>query len=240
MKMGAPEVQSEFPEYSLVYFASDGLSLKLEVSGGKLVAPESHIRGLLAMTSRGDGDIEPFYDAYVVCGLGLSSMRAVRTVSRTAAQWQIAGRTNPPTLEDIALGMEAPVRSSIALDVVSKLRQLARQPIFLIGTPLTAYERHASLWDKMKAKNKKRDEFLAAAYLLACKRVAQSYEATFVPQPAETIGPNALTTRPEFYRLAPEQVRVERAHHTHMNPAFGAIVLRDVMKRIDATLARPA
>lgn len=234
LKLGWPEVEPDFPDYSLVFFASDGLSMHVEISDGKLVAPESGIRARMAMTSKTDGDIAPIYDAYVVCGLGLSSLRAILTMSRTMAARRLAGLKTPATVEDIALGMEQLMRDAIAIDILSKLRHLTQQPIFLIATPLTAHERHPEIWDKMDAQ--KRLDFVAAAYHLACTQVAREYDAVFVPQPAETVGPNVLTTRPEFYRLPLEQVLLEKVPHTHMNPAFGAIVLRDVLERISALL----
>src|ERR1700722_6503131 len=115
LKLGWPDVEPDFPDYSLVFFASDGLSMDVEISDGKPVAPNSHIRARMAMTSKTDGDIEPIYDAYVVCGLGLSSMRAIRTVSGTMAARKEAGLKTPATVEDMALGMEPPIRGAIAI-----------------------------------------------------------------------------------------------------------------------------
>jgi hypothetical protein len=219
-----------------VFFASDGLSMQVEVSDGMLVAPNCRIRERMAMTSKTDGDIAPRYDAYVVCGLGLSSIRAIRTVSPTMAARRDAGLKTPATVEDIARGMEPPLRGAIAIDVISKLRQLTQNPILLIATPLSAHERHPEIWGPMDARN--RVDFAAAAYHAACRRIAREYDAVFVPQPAQTVGPNALTTRPEFYRSPPEQAKLEKDHHAHMNCAFGAIVLRDILQRISALLAR--
>ena len=228
LKLGWPAIEADFAGFALTFFASDGLSLNVEIVDGRLVAPDPDIRARMALTSRSDGDIAPVYDAYVVCGLALSSMRALRTVKRTRAELREAGRE--ASAAAIAAGMEPTIRASIAIDVIAKLRQLTSNPIFLIATPLTAYERHADLWDGMRAAG--RIDLLMSAFNLACSSVAAECNAIFVPQPQETVGPFPLTTRPEFYRLPPEEVRKERAHHTHMNQAFGSIVLRDVLQRI--------
>ncbi len=48
--------------------------------------------------------------------------------------------------------------------------------------------------------------------------------------------PSGLTTRKRFYLLPPEEVAKESTLHTHMNPGYGAIVLRDALERIAARL----
>lgn len=236
LKLALPHVQPDFPNVSAVFFASAGESMELEVSGAKLVATEDYVRGRMAVSSGTDGDIAPIYDAYVVCGLTLSSMRAIRTFRASLDAWRAAGRAAEMIADDVAKGMDAPIRKSIAMDVVAKLRRLTDAPVYLIATPLTAYERHSSFWDTMQSRQK--IGLLSDAYNLACNRAAQAHGAVFVPQPTDTIGPNALTTRPEFYMLTPDQVRAERASHAHMNVAFGAIVLRDVLMRIVERLDR--
>ena len=232
LKLGWPAIEAEFPDFQLTFFASDGLSLSLEILEGKLVAPNVKIRERLALTSGIDGDIAPIYDAYVICGLALSSIRMIRSAQQLAKQANGARRR--ATLDGMALDMEPPVRSSIAIDVISKLRQLTDRPVFLIATPLTAYERHAEMWEGMKARN--RIDLIAQAYGRACTNVARELDAVFVPQSIETVGPIPLSTWPQFYRLPPEQVKNEKAHHTHMNAAFGSIVLCDVLQRIGTHL----
>ena len=64
LKLGWPQIQAQFSSMELVFFAVAGLSLQLEIVGGKLVAPDERIRKRLAVTSERDGDIEPGYDAF--------------------------------------------------------------------------------------------------------------------------------------------------------------------------------
>lgn len=234
LKKALPAVAPDFPGIETIFFASDGTSMELDIVSGKLAARAAHVRERMAMTSKTDGDIAPVYDAYVACGLTLSSMRAIRAFQR--ARKEAGPRPKASTAEEIAEIMAPAVHASLALDITSKLRQLTSAPIFVIATPLTAHERHSELWQNLEKRD--RVGLLAAAFMLACSKAAEANKAIFVPQPPQTVGPNALTTRPEFYLLTPEQTKAERAHHAHMNTAFGAIVLRDVLERVAEALPR--
>ncbi len=237
LKLALPTVQPDFPGIETVFFASEGTSMELDVVSGRLVARAEHVRKRMATASGTDGDIAPVYDAYVLCGLTLSSIRAVRTFRATITELYAAGRGHDATPGDIANGMAPRVRASLAIDIASKLRQLTAAPVFVIATPFSAYERHEDLWQDLDAR--KRVGLLAEAFTLACTRAAEDHAAVFVPQPLETVGPNALTTRPQFYKHSPEETGAERAHHAHMNTEFGAIVLRDVLQRVVESLPPP-
>ena len=233
LKLALPSVQPDFPDVRTIFFASDGTTMELDVVSGRLVARTGYVRERMAMTSGTMGDIEPIYDAYVPCGLTLSSVRAMRTYPATMQALRRASRDKDATAQDLAAGMAPQILQSLAFDIATKLRRLTDAPIFIVATPLTAYERHTAMWQRYESKGVV--ELLAAAFDLACHSAAKDIGAVFVPQPFETVGPNALTTRPEFYRLSVEETAAERANHAHMNAAFGAIVLRDVLRRIVAT-----
>ena len=227
LKLGWPDIEVQFPGFVLDFYASAGQSLELEVKDGKLV-PSEQIRKRLAATSGKNGDIEAGYDAYVVCGLTLSAMRALHAYSTKFRELRQGG------VEDFALAMEPALRGAIAVDVVAKLRQITKAPVFLVGTPYGAYVRHEQLWEKLKGRG--HEEVMAQAYDMACRKIAGALSATFVPQPAETVAENGFTTREDFFLFALDYVRNEKAEHTHMNAAFGAIVLRDVLEKARAAL----
>lgn len=236
LKLGWPQIQAQFPGIELVFFASAGLSITFEVLDGKLVCPDPRARHRMAVTSEREGDIEPNYDAYVLCGLALSSMRAFRAHSAKRMEFRAAGKALGSSVEDYVAAMEPAIRDTIAIDVTAKLRTLTRAPIFVIATPLPARERHVELWGRLK--ENKQEATVVQAYNAACTNVAGEYGAIFVPQPAETTDETGLTTRNRFYLLRPDQVAEEKSLHTHMNPDFGAIVLRDALERVEAYLAR--
>jgi len=235
LKLAWPFVEAEFPGVRTVFFASDGTTMELDVVSGKLAARADYVRERMATTSGTSGDIEPIYDAYVVCGLTLSSMRTINTYSATMQRLRAAGRATSASADDIAHGMAPQVVGSLAFDIASKLRRLTCAPIFVIATPLTAYERHPDMWRRFETRGVV--DLLADAFSRACHNAAREIDAVFVPQPAETVGPNRLTTRPRFYRLPVTEAAVERANHAHMNAAFGIIVLRDVLQRIVEALS---
>ncbi|HWA89331.1 MAG TPA: hypothetical protein VG889_04810 [Rhizomicrobium sp.] len=234
LKKALPSVAPDFPGIETAFFASEGVSMELDIVDGKLRGRAQHVRDRMAMTSGTDGDIAPIYDAYVACGLTLSSMRAIRAFHKMLKDSEPAVRKKRFTPEEVAEIMAPAIRGSLAIAAVDKLRRLTQAPIFVIATPLAAYERHDELWQGLEKRG--RLELLEAAYTLACTGEAAAHGAVFVPQPLETIGPNVLTTRPEFYLTSPEAVKDEAAQHAHMNTAFGAIVLRDVLARIAAAL----
>ncbi len=230
LKLGWPEIQAQFPRVELTCFASAGLSVAYEVSDGKLVCPDPRIKQRLAYTSQTDGDIRPVYDVYILCGLALSSMKAFRAYIAKRVELKAAGTPIGTTVEDYAAAMAPALRDTIAIDVAAKLRTLTQAPIFVIATPLPAYERHVELWGRIKENFQ--ESTVAQAYDLACTRVAAEHDAVFLPQPVEVTDESGLTTRNQFYLLKPEQVAEEKSLHTHMNPAFGAVVLRDALEKI--------
>jgi len=233
LKLGWPRIQAGFPAVTPVFFAVPASLLQLEISDGKLVAPNARVRKRLANTSGGDGDIGPDYDVYVLCGLELSSMRGLRAYF---ANRPAAGALCGATADDFAAVMEPALRECLACDIAAKLRKLTAAPLFFIANPLPAHERHAARWQRLR--NARLEATVAEAYERACSGIAGCHAASFIPQPAETLDPSGLTTRSRFYLLAPDEVAKETSLHTHMNPDFGAIVLRDALQKIEAHLAQ--
>ena len=134
LKRGWPEVQSAFPDFALDFYASIGGSLQLEVSDGRLVAAHEKLHVHLATKSGKSGDIEPTYDAYVVCGLGLQAMSAIEAYMVRLVQLRESGTAKAKRTEDLIAAMELVLRASLAVDILSKLRRITAAPIFLIPT----------------------------------------------------------------------------------------------------------
>jgi hypothetical protein len=78
LKLGWPDVQDQFAGMELEFYASAGASLDLAVSNGCLVPANRPTQKRLAITSGKSGEIAPDFSAYIVCGLTLSAMTAVR------------------------------------------------------------------------------------------------------------------------------------------------------------------
>jgi len=235
LKLGWPSIEAEFPQMELDFYASAGDSLGFVVSGNRLEPATDAIRQRLAYTSEKSGDIEANYDAYVVCGLLLSFVRAMQSFRQTLSTL----RNSEQRYRDITVAATNNIhdllRPLLFADVLTKLRQITKAPIYLIATPLPALERHPEI-EKYGGYLK---STLLPAYHKACERIAQEFDATFLAQPSETTGPIEFTTRKEFYLLPPHNVAEEKAVHTHMNAAFGAIVLKDALERIRAVPSSP-
>jgi len=234
LKLGWPDVQAEFANVELDFYAAAGGSLELAVSNGRLVPADDPTRKRLAVTSGKSGDIEPNYSAYVICGLTLSAMTAVHAFTRRLRELQSDRGAQAATDTDFDGPVYDALRDTLAIDVLRKLREITAAPAFLIATPLPAYERHSEIWDRLT--RQKQNERLARVYNAACDRLARELGATFLSQPPETIGENGLTTPAEYYLLPLDYVRTEKAPHTHMNQAYGAIILRNALEKIRAAL----
>lgn len=234
LKLGWPDVQAPFADMELDFYAAAGGSLELAVSNGCLVPADDTTRKRLAITSGKSGNIEPNYSAYILCGLMLSAMAAVRAFMRRLAELRTAHQAQAATDADFDGPVYDALRDSLAIDVLRKLRAITAAPVFVIATPLPAYERHTEMWDRLT--RAKQNERLARVYNAACDRLAREFGATFLPQPPETIGENGLTTPSEYYLLPVDYVRTEKAPHTHMNQAYGGIILRNALEKIRAAL----
>lgn len=234
LKLGWPDVQGEFADIELDFYAAAGGSLDLTVSNGCLVPADDPTRKRLAITSGKSGDIEANYSAYIVCGLTLSAMTAVRAFTKRLTELRAAHQAQAASDADFEGAVYDALRDALAIDVLRKLREITQASVFLIATPLPAYERHVEIWDRLTSQ--KQNERLARIYNAACDRLAREFAATFLPQPPETIGENGLTTPSDFYLLPVDYVRTEKAPHTHMNQAYGAIILRNALKKTRAAL----
>jgi len=78
LKLGWPDIQASFADVELDFYAAAGGSVAVAVSNGCLVPADDATRKRFAITSGKNGDIEPNYSAYVLCGLMLSAMTAAR------------------------------------------------------------------------------------------------------------------------------------------------------------------
>jgi hypothetical protein len=161
-------------------------------------------------------------------------MAAVRAFTKRLAELRAAHQAQAATNADFESAVYDALRDALAIDVLRKLREITQAPVFLIATPLPAYERHIEIWDRLT--NQKQNERLARVYNAACARLAREFGATFLPQPPETIGENGLTTPSEYYLLPVDYVRTEKAPHTHMNQAYGSIILHNALDHIRAAL----
>lgn len=230
LKLGWPDIQASFADMELEFYAAAGGSLDLAVSNGRLVPADDATRKRLAVTSAKSGDIEPSYSAYVICGLVLSAMTAVRAFTRRLMELRSAHQAQIATDADFDSAVHDALRDTLAIDVLRKLREITAAPVFLIATPLPAYERHTEIWERLT--RQKQNERMARVYNGACDRLAREFGAIFLPQPPETVGENGLTTPAEYYLLPIDYVRTEKAPHTHMNQAYGGIILRNALQKI--------
>src|SRR3569833_2998349 len=86
LKLGWPDIQASFADMELDFYAAAGGSVAVAVSNGCLVPADDATRKRFAITSGKNGDIAATHSAYVLCGLMLSAMTAVRAYTRRLAK----------------------------------------------------------------------------------------------------------------------------------------------------------
>jgi hypothetical protein len=225
LRTGWKAIRSEFPDLKISFFATPGATLRgLAVSDGRLVAGTQALSGYLVRSKKKVTTIEPNFDFYVTCGLGLQLNHAAQAI-RIFFESQ---RTVPQAEDELVAGICAALRRSSAAETLAKLRQITDAPIIAIPAPMHGAGRLAMIFQK--AHRSGADKTLARAFAKACETVAQEHGAIFIPQPAETQGENAVSTDVKF-ATAPVKFFVYDLvdDMRHMNATYGEIMIRKLL-----------
>jgi len=108
LKLGWPNIQASFADMELDFYAAAGGIIgrcrfeRLPSSGRRCDAKA------VCHHQRKNGDIAPTHSAYVLCGLMLSAMTAVRAYTRRLAKLHSAGQARTATDADFETGVNFP------------------------------------------------------------------------------------------------------------------------------------
>jgi hypothetical protein len=232
LKEGLPAIQDEFPDCRITFFAGYGDRLNaLTVADGRLTAGSPDLLRLFKRTSGGEHGIEPRYAAYLLAGVSLRLYRAARLCFSTLQKRVRAGENAEIGDDELRQLIHSDFTTTIGNDVMAKLRQITEAPAFLVATPYPGLAADGEIWKRLKRRLPL--DRLESAYNAACEKLCAAHRVRFLRQPQETIARNGVTTREAFTRGA--TATVERvSDDTHMNAAYGTIVLRDALRTMIA------
>lgn len=210
LKLGWEMVKSQFPDLQIVFFGGIGGSLRhLRVRNAKLVSIDDKLTRNLKYTSGGISEIDPdIYDAVILYGLNLKLPRLRQGISRAVMK---------ETIKDI-------VQRSLTLKVAAKFRKLNDRGFWIGANPM----------EGVNGNQLEAGPFYSYGQIMEeAAHVFPVPGATFLPQPAETIGPD-LRALSRFLvgsvRLMPSKNGNDSVAHPdddfrHMNGEFGHLWL---------------
>ncbi|HTT97361.1 MAG TPA: hypothetical protein VMF58_04890 [Rhizomicrobium sp.] len=226
LKAGWPTISPEYPDVEMTFFAGSAQAMEsLELDGNALVATTDALRKRLKTTSSGLASIANDYDAYVICGLGLNG-QAAGQVHRILRAGKKGSELSPDYQnKELPAALAEAVGRVKAIRILDMLRRITDAKILLIAQPLRAES-------DVPAENapSRGMRWILSVFHSACEQLAKAHNATFMPQPLETLSDASVATKAKFLpsqaRLSPDESREDRAH---MNGEYGAIVLRHAL-----------
>lgn len=198
-----------------------------------------------------DGDLERkssidigAYDAFVIVGLAFGPISVLRTyrkyhfVGLKGMRGQIISRD----MFKRAVWREAV--DGAALHVASLVRKSTDRPVLMVATPLPSEKGYLDLEKPgMKLWRNAVDQgdagLLMQIYAELCTEV-EKMGITLIGQPEDTLATSFSTLQKfadDAVRTASEEIRPDN-DYMHMNPAYGQVVWRDVLKTLNHTPAQ--
>lgn len=229
VKLGWDAVESEFHGADLTFFVAPARMMDLVLSGGSIAPATEELRQRFKRTSRGKLAIEGDYDGYIVYGLGLIASRVMLLYENCRAESHApaAGR-QPISDECFQLAYYGLLRETRAARAVALLRKITDSPIGLVAAPMRSLS-HPEADVAMIEKNGD-DAGVASAFSTVARGLSTDLEVSLYLQPADTlVGP--LRTNPMYSRAALIRAdgNIDRSDYSHMNPAYGTVVVRQLI-----------
>jgi len=170
LKLGWDMVKGEFPAVDPVFFGSPGASwCHLRAQNGSLISTHATLTKSIQFTSGGLHRIDPAdYDAFLLFGLVLRLPRLRQGISQAVLQ---------ETMQDVA-------NKGLTLRMATKLRGVTAKRIWIAANPMKL-----AVGGGVEA-----GSYHAQAELIA--QMQQGFavsDASFLPQPAETMGSDMRT-----------------------------------------------
>jgi hypothetical protein len=235
LKLGWEIIKSEFPNCALTVFAAPGSQIdELCVRGSKLSPKTSTTRKFLKRTSGGEARIDTRnYDRFLVCGASNANALG-RLLMLARIDTEPKDERQPLSLPLLRRIAEGDLRTSSAVRVVQKLREITDKPIGLIPKPLRTDEGE---WFAEKSfLGIETPQKLADCFAAAARTIADSLNCALFFQP-EVTKSAPLHTKRDYSKGSTKLLGGNRSPAArnvgHMNAKYGALVM-------GAILANPA
>lgn len=213
---GWKTIASEYPHVDAHFFASPGRSMQhVTVKDGELVPATDELAYHFQRTAQ-RAAIDNAYDLYVVYALHC----AMLTCPDVRRAYRQGGAPSAPEL----------IAETIAGRVLPRVRAITGKPVVLVAGPMIGESLCTGPWAQLRDSGE--DAGLAAFFNRSCAALAESVGARFLPQPEETLA-SPLHTRNEFasgQARFSETGEAKAADGKHMNAAYGAIIMRQVLR----------
>lgn len=228
LKLGLVQVQPQFPEITFTFFAAGADHMNdITVENECLVPTTDYVRQMWEATSGGITQIEPGFDHYVLCALG------IRITKATAAYMNLFAQNNrsPPAEDTLAAAFQDLAEETLGARTFRKLREISDRPAILIGNPYPAEDRTPKLSARVQRTGQARQ--IAAFYNRGCARFAECWGGQFSEQPDETIDDTMLLTKAEYSAAPPHLLgHTVGDDRGHMNAQFGAVVMSAIIRML--------
>ena len=214
LRRGWSLIEDDFPGTELTFFAGTSAEWNsLRVVDGKLVPASALLREQFGRSANGLTEIADEFDAYLICGIGLSIPVALKFWLRLETKdWQM-----------LRTGVAWHISNINCAHVLAALREITAKPVLLLPSPFQP--RDFCIFSPSI------DGEAAAAirtvFFEECEALAMKHKAVFFPQPKRTWAANGVTTKMKFANLKLADGSEDRRHCT---PEYGAIVLRAVLE----------
>ncbi|MGE0742041.1 MAG: hypothetical protein AB7O98_11925 [Hyphomonadaceae bacterium] len=227
------EIGGDYAGLDVVFFASPASSMRLmTVENGAIVPKRDDIRQAFSWTSGGLDRIPGDMDAYILVGMSFSfpHLAAILRTHRPFDAYQAGGGHELVSNAVFEETMRQTLKRSGAAKNIDNVRAISQAPIFYTPNPYSA----RTVLDH--------PDYAYWRCEATCARIFAFYRGalaelrrtcTVVEQPAETISQPYFTI-PDFARDAPKLRQGAAAtygetDHGHMNAAFGALSLRNIL-----------
>lgn len=246
-KLGWAKVSADFPDVELDFFGSHRDSMfRTAVRDGRLVALDAGVRSKLEMTG-GSPDIElGRYDFFAVVGMGFG-LHPVLAVFNTHAIAGYRGKDHH-LISDSAFADTTRdlLRGSTAGHVWRLLRSSGDQPIYILPQPLSAdgilrTHNRGAIYKLIHRSGISRR--IAALFSEVSVTVFDD-RTVVIHQPPATVTAHIFTKSTFSEGSMRLNKTLDQAHseddHFHMNGAYGAVMLREMLIRATSSSLPPA
>lgn len=228
VKLGWDAVKSELHGVDLTFFVAPGRMMDLALSSGSITAATEELQRKFKKSSGGEFAIKCDYDGYIVHGLGLISSRILPLYENCRADSHAREGRQPISDECFQLACYGLFRETRAVRTVALLRKITDAPIGLVVAPMRSLSHPEA--DVAVIEKNGDDAEVASSFSGAATRLSTDLKVSVFLQPTDTLaGP--LRTKPMYSRsqLVRAGNEIDRSDYTHMNPAYGTIIVRQLV-----------